>query len=113
MTFEKPDQAAPSIRRRHHTRLWQTQYCVARNCRPIWVATASFDVGLRLSEGLHIPTHRIDGALDNEKEFIASDLVLAGASRLASITITPPMHGKNAAGDPFWTDGRAAVLVLP
>ncbi len=113
VTFEKNAEVTPSIRQRHHTRLWQTQYCVAPSCRPVWVATASFDVGIQLSEGLHLPTHRIDGALDNERAHIAADLVNAGATSVGSISVTPPMNGKNAAGDQFWTDGRALVLVIP
>lgn len=113
LTFEKPDEVTPGIRRRHHTRLWQTPYCVAPSCCPVWVATASFDVGIQLSEGLHVPTHRIDGALDTERALIAADLVNAGATSVGSVSVTPALHGKNAAGDPFWTDGMALVLLMP
>jgi membrane-associated phospholipid phosphatase len=112
-TFEKPDVGSPSIRRRHHTRMWQTLHCLVPNCRRVWVATASFDVGIELSEGLYILTHRIDPALDNERTFIAAELIEVGATHEGIVTVTPPMHGKNAAGDPFWTDGRAVVLVMP
>ena len=112
-TYEKQDRSAPSIRRRHHTRLWQTKYCLAPACRPVWVATASFDVGLRLSEGMFLPTHRIDPALDAERALIAADLTAAGARDEGRVMVSPPVRGKNAAGDPFWTDGAAVVLVMP
>lgn len=112
-TFEKPDAASPSIRRRHHTRLWPTQYCLVPDCRRVWVATASFDVGMELSPRLYLPTHRIDPALDNERTLIADELMKAGATREGIVTVSPPQHGKNAGGDPFWTDGRAVVLVMP
>ena len=116
-TFEKSDLNSdldpPNIRRRHHTRVWRTSYCLVPHCRRVWVATASLDVGIRLSESLHLPTHRIAPALDNERALIAAELVHAGATLEGSITVTPPLHSKNAAGDPFWTDGRAVLLVMP
>lgn len=113
LTFEKPDAGPPSIRRRHHTRVWLTQYCLASDCRPMWVATASYDVGVSFSKTLHIPTHRIDPAIDNERAIIVSDITSVGAMQEGSVTVSAPLRGINAAGDPFWTDGRAVVLVLP
>ena len=113
LTFEKPDTGAPGIRRRHHTRLWQTAYCLAPHCRPVWLATASFDVGIEISPIQHLPTHRIDAAIDDERAIIASDLTRAGATQEGSMAVSPSMRGMNAAGDPFTTDGRAVLLVLP
>ena len=112
LTFEKPDRGAPSIRRRHHTRWWKTAYCVAPNCLPVWVATASFDVGIEFSQRLHLPTHRIEPAIDNERALIVADLMGVGARQEGSVTVTRPHHGTNAAGDPFATDGRAVVLTM-
>jgi membrane-associated phospholipid phosphatase len=112
-TFEKPDTGLPSIRRRHHTRLWQTPHCLVPGCRRVWVATASFDVGIELSQRLYLPTHRIDPDLDSERALIAAELVKVGAKREGSVTVLPPLHGTNAAGDPFWTDGQAVILVVP
>ena len=112
-TFEKPDATSPGIRRRHHTRLWPTPACLAPDCRRIWVATASFDVGIEISQSLHVPTHRIDSTIDDERALIAGDLTNVGAIREAMIRVSPSQHGRNAAGDPFWTDGRAVVLLLP
>ena len=113
LTFEKPDTGSSSIRRRHHTRLWQTAYCLAPNCHPLWVGTASFDTGMELSQRLHLPTHRIDPAIDNERAMIVSDLVGVGVIQKGSVEVSRPLHGFNAAGDPFSTDGCAVVLVLP
>ena len=112
-TFEKLDAPYPSIRRRHHTRLWQTPDCLAPDCRGIWVATASFDVGIEFSKSLHLPTHRIDSTLDKERAFIADALMQVGARHEGTVAVSSPLHGKNAAGDSFWTDGRAVVLVMP
>ena len=112
-TFEKPDTGLPSIRRRHHTRLWQTPHCLVPDCRRVWVATASFDVGIELSHRLYLPTHRIAPDLDSERTLIAAELARVGAKREGSVTVLPPLHGTNAAGDPFWTDGQAVILVMP
>ena len=113
LTFEKPDPAAPGIRRRHHTRVWQTAYCAGNPCQTVWVATASFDVGMELSKKLHLPTHRIDPDIDAERALIVTDLGAAGMRQLGLVTVVPPLHGTNAAGDAFSTDGRAALLVAP
>ena len=113
LTLEKPDASSPSIRRRHHARLWRTGYCLAPACRPLWVATASFDVGIGLSSRLHLPTHLIDPAVDAERARVSADLVRSGAVQQGSFAMVPSLRGENAGGDPFWTDGRAFVLVLP
>ncbi|MBC7607954.1 MAG: LssY C-terminal domain-containing protein [Polaromonas sp.] len=112
-TFEKPDAVSPGVRRRHHTRLWPTSACLAPDCRRIWVATASFDIGIEISQSLHLPTHRIDSTIDDERALITDDLLRVGAIREGTIKVSRSQHGKNAAGDPFWTDGRAVVLVMP
>ncbi len=113
LTFEKPDAGPPTIRRRHHARVWLTRYCLAPDCRPVWVATASYDMGIRFSESFYFPTHRIDPAIDAERAIIVSDLTSVGARQEARVTVSAPLRGTNAAGDPFWTDGHALVLVLP
>ena len=112
-TFEKPDTGLASIRRRHHTRLWQTPYCLVPDCRRIWVATASFDVGFEISRRLYLPTHKIDPDLDSERTLITAELVKAGSKHEGSVAVFQPLHGTNAAGDPFWTDGQAVILVMP
>ena len=113
LTLEKPGTGTPSIRRRHHTRLWQTRYCLSPDCRAVWIATASYDTGLELSPRLHLPTHRIDPDIDVERELIMRDLMAIGAKPEGKVTISPPLYGENAAGDHFYTDGRAIVIVLP
>jgi undecaprenyl-diphosphatase len=113
ITFERSDASHPDISYRHHTRVWQTPYCVAPDCRPLWVATASFDVGIEISPRVHLPTHRIDPAIDHERALIVDELTNAGARHVADVSVTPAVRGSNAAGDPFWTDGRAAIVEMP
>ena len=112
LTMEKPDAGAPTIRRRHHIRIWQTIYCLAPACRPVWIATASYDTGVRLSPRLYLPTHLIDPAIDKERALVVGDLAAAGATQAGDFPVVPALRGKNASGDDFWTDGRAALLIL-
>jgi membrane-associated phospholipid phosphatase len=110
MTFEKPGDASGSIRRRHHTRLWRTNLCVAPDCTPVWVATASYDEGIKMVAEPYLLTHRIDPHIDRERELIANDLRQAGARQMALVPVTGPSRGHNAGGDSFVTDGRAYVF---
>jgi membrane-associated phospholipid phosphatase len=113
LTFEKPGEASGSIRRRHHTRIWQTGLCVAPRCAPIWVATASYDAAVKLVAKPYLLTHRIDPRVDLERDLIAGDLQRAGARELAVLPVTGPTSGHNAGGDSFVTEGRARLLMVP
>jgi hypothetical protein len=44
---------------------------------------------------------------------IVTDLRRVGATQEGRVVVSGPLHGMNAAGDPFSTDGGAVVLVLP
>jgi hypothetical protein len=70
-------------------------------------------VGIELSQRLHLPTHRIEPAIDNERILIVADLIGVGMTQEGSVTISRPLHGTNAAGDPFSTDGFAVILTFP
>jgi len=112
LTFEKPGDASGSIRRRHHTRLWRTTLCAAPGCTPIWVATASYDEGIKLVAEPYLLTHRIDPRVDLERDLIARDLRQAGARQLNLLAVTAASRGHNAGGDAFVTDGRAYVFAV-
>jgi undecaprenyl-diphosphatase len=111
LTFEKPGDASGSIRRRHHTRLWQTTLCAAPACTPLWVATASYDRGIKWVAEPYLLTHRIDPQVDHERDLIAHELTLAGARPLTTLLVTGPRTGHNAGGDGFVTDGRAHLFL--
>ncbi len=113
LTFEKPGDPSGSIRRRHHTRLWDTGLRVSPGNLPLWVATASYDAGIMLVAAPYLLTHRIDLHVDRERDLIAGDLAPSGARRLATLTVGPPGRGTDAGSDRFFTDGRAYLLALP
>lgn len=109
LTFEKAGTASGSIRHRHHIRIWRVPLCVAQ-CAPLWVATCSYDMGVKFVAKPYLVTHRIDPRVDIEREYIANGLRAAGAHEVGVITVTGPQRGKNAGGDAFFTDGRAHVI---
>ncbi|SFL64274.1 LssY C-terminus [Loktanella salsilacus] len=72
----------------------------------IVVGTASFDAGLKW--GL---THRIDPIIDVERNLLIEDLLRdGGLQQNGWAQVVTPMMGQNVVGDPFFTDGRAAIL---
>ena len=100
--------ASHSLKQRHHTRLWRTNYALADG-KPIWVATASFDEGVEFAGAAKLPTHHIDPNIDGERTYIAKSLGLQNNL----IDVVQPQLGKNASGDGFFTDGKAELVNLP
>jgi undecaprenyl-diphosphatase len=108
LAFEKP-QGAATARRRHHVRWWSAG--VTLDGEPVWVGTASFDSKLEIGGAIPVPTHHIDPDVDKERAYIVDALVAGGAaSRVGGYQVVRPETGTNAAGDKFFTDGRAVLL---
>lgn len=105
LAFEKPTPAS-TLRERHHVRLWRTAYMLPDG-RRVFVGAASFDEGL--DPGIF---HRIDPNIDAERDTLANDLVGAGAQALAPVAVSAPRLGQSVAGDPWFTDGNAAVIAV-
>lgn len=99
--------ATHSLKQRHHTRLWRTDYALSDG-RPIWVGTASFDEGIEFAGTAKLPTHHIDPNIDGERNFIIKSLGL----RSNLVAVVQPQLGKNASGDNFFTDGKAELVFL-
>ncbi|TMK81823.1 MAG: phosphatase PAP2 family protein [Actinobacteria bacterium] len=97
LAFEKAV-VAGSIRERHHIRIWSSGFTLADGS-PIWLATA--------------PNHHIAPDIDTERDFIAAALSATGLARqVTQLQVVPPELGTNAAGDPFFTYGKADVIDL-
>lgn len=105
VAFEKATEK-DTVRERHHTRYWKTSFRVGGD--PVWVATASFDDGLRF-----FITHSIAPDVDTEREYIRDELLATGLAReIGKLQIVKPLLGANQAADPFFTDGKAYVFDL-
>jgi membrane-associated phospholipid phosphatase len=107
LAFQKPTKSN-SLRQRHHTRLWRTDYKLADG-REIWVATASFDEGIEFAGPAKLPTHHIDPNIDAERAYIANSL---GLTDVVYLHVVSPQAGTNASGDTFFTDGKALLISL-
>lgn len=106
-------QSIRGVTARHHARLWRLPIRLADGCA-VWVATASRDTGVEWTRRTVLPNHRIDPVVDAERDYIAARLARTGRlDATRSRRVVPPMLGTNAAGDPFFTDGNAAVLRQP
>jgi hypothetical protein len=86
--------------------------------KPVWVGQISRDIGGRFTVKTWPPvTHKIDPDVDEARIFLVEDLVLSQAvvkvgfvKGVGRATATRPRE--NLTGDPYYTDGLRAVLVL-
>ncbi len=105
MAFQKATEAN-SVKERHHTRFWKTNFSFEN--QPLWIATASFDAGLR-----YFITHRIAPDIDTERDYIKNDLMQTGMiHEIKEVQLVRPVLGKNQIGDQFFTNGRAYLIIL-
>ena len=108
--------ARSSINERIHLRLWRTENSFEG--QPVWVGQCSRDIGVRYTlKTWNLTTHKIDPDVDEARDYVIDDLVAAGrvsqvgyASGVEAAPSSAPRH--NLTGDPFFTDGLRAVVVL-
>lgn len=104
LAYERP---SATVRVRHHARFWLLDSVTA-----IWVGAANEDIGLKLEPGKVSATHRISPAIDRERDLIVRELESTGCADLVAYDTLPgaQSQGRNAAGQRFLTDGRAAFV---
>jgi hypothetical protein len=97
---------------RHHLRIWRRPGTFEG--RPIWVCTATHDIGISYSEREGTFIHRIDSNIDDERAKVVNDLILERKiGKLALVARDAvPADATNATGDPLHSDGKVAVIVL-
>jgi LssY C-terminus len=97
---------------RNHLRAWKSPYRV--NARPVWCVAATHDIGFERDERNNRLTHKIDPAIDGEREFVNDTLSATGlvAARTHVTPNHPATEAKTATGGGFHSDGRILVLVL-
>jgi hypothetical protein len=98
--------------KRHHVRLWRQPATLGG--RPLWVGSATHDIGIASTAGGTKWYHRIDPRIDRERAKIATDLSFAGAVTGQALAEREdlPRDLRNATGDRLETDGRILVLEL-
>ncbi|MGO9404129.1 MAG: LssY C-terminal domain-containing protein [Terriglobales bacterium] len=100
------------IMSRNHLRVWKSPYQV--NGRPLWCVAATHDIGFERDQRNNGVTHKIDPAIDGEREFVNQTLSGTGlvSARGHVVPPHPVTDAKTATGGGFHSDGRILVLVL-
>ncbi len=97
---------------RNHLRVWKSAYEV--DGRPLWCIAATHDIGFERDQRNNGVTHKIDPAIDGEREYVNGTLSGTGLV-VQRDHVTPPdplTTAKTATGGEFHSDGRILVLVL-
>jgi hypothetical protein len=100
------------VESRNHLRVWKSPYEVAS--RPVWCIAATHDIGFERDQRNNGLTHKIDPAIDGEREYV-NDTVSSTGLVVQRTHITPPnalITAKTATGGEFHSDGRVLILVL-
>lgn len=97
---------------RNHLRVWKSPYEV--DGRPLWCVAATHDVGFERDQRNNGVTHKIDPAIDGEREYVNGTLSGTGlVIQRMHVTPTDPLTtAQTATGGEFHSDGRILVLVL-
>jgi hypothetical protein len=97
---------------RNHLRVWKSAFVV--DGRPLWCIAATHDIGFERDQRNNGLTHKIDPAIDGEREYVNGTLSGTGlvAQRDHVTPADPLTTAKTATGGEFHSDGRILVLVL-
>ncbi|MBV9341222.1 MAG: LssY C-terminal domain-containing protein [Acidobacteria bacterium] len=97
---------------RNHLRVWKSPYVV--DGRPLWCVAATHDIGFERDQRNNGVTHKIDPAIDGEREYVNGTLSGTGlVAQRAHLTPPDPLTtAKTATGGEFHSDGRILVLAL-
>ena len=97
---------------RNHLRVWKSPYQV--DGRPLWCVAATHDIGFERDERNNKVTHKIDPAVDGEREYLNDTLSRTGLviERTHVTPADPLTAASTATGGTFHSDGRILVLVL-
>ena len=98
---------------RHHFRMWKAPF--TWNGTEVWVGAGTHDIGFAKDKRNNNVTHKIDPAVDGERDNIASSLQQAKKTKLLAYYLppNPVQDAKNATGDGYHSDGRLVVIFLP
>ena len=97
---------------RHHLRVWKSPYEI--DGRPLWCVAATHDIGFERDQRNNGVTHKIDPAIDGEREYVNGTLSGTGlVIQRDHVTPAAPLTtAQPATGGEFHSDGRILVLVL-
>jgi hypothetical protein len=105
-------EAVKVVMSRNHLRVWKSPFVVEG--RPLWCVAATHDIGFERDQRNNGVTHKIDPAVDGEREYVNGTLSGTGlvVQRDHVMPADPLTTAKTATGGEFHSDGRIVVLVL-
>jgi len=97
---------------RHHFRLWKAPF--TWDGQEVWVGAGTHDIGFAKDQRNNSVTHKIDPAVDGERDNIGSSLQKASQAKSEAYYLppNPVQEAKNATGDSYHSDGRLLVIFL-
>jgi hypothetical protein len=97
---------------RNHLRVWKSPFEVDGHL--LWCVAATHDIGFERDQRNNGLTHKIDPAIDGEREYVNGTLSGTGlvVQRDHVMPADPLITAKTATGGEFHSDGRILVLVL-
>lgn len=119
--FERPQNVSfqksrKSIKERNHMRFWLTN--IRHQGKPVWLGQISRDIGIKYTfKTGGISTHKIDPDVDKERGYVFADLLrnqalsaMGFVGGVGEVPFDEPRY--NLGGDPYFTDGLRAVMLL-
>jgi hypothetical protein len=105
-------QAYSVVASRHHFRIWKAP--TTWNGQTVWAGAGTHDIGFEKDQRNGKVTHKIDPAVDGERDNIGQTLQASGKVKSMYYYLPPdPVQGaKNATGGGYHSDGRVLVIVL-
>lgn len=108
------EQAEPiaMVASRHHFRIWKAPF--TWNGETVWVGAGTHDIGFEKDQRNGKVTHKIDPAVDGERENIGESLQKAGKAKSLSFYLpaNAVQDARNATGGGYHSDGRLLVVFL-
>jgi hypothetical protein len=97
---------------RHHFRVWKAPF--TWNGQTVWVGAGTHDIGFEKDQRNGKVTHKIDPAVDGERDNIGASLQKSDKIKTITYYLPPnPVQAtKNATGGEYHSDGRLLVIIL-
>jgi LssY C-terminus len=110
-SYALPEPGAAASRR-HHIRIWKTKETI--DGTPVWAASATHDIAVEFAKRGHFISHRIDPAVDTERDFVGIELTnTSSVSRQEYLhSPDPVLQALTASGETYNSDGRILLLNL-
>lgn len=97
---------------RHHFRIWKAHFTWKDH--EVWVGAGTHDIGFAKDRRNNNVTHKIDPAVDGERDNIGISLQKTKLAKSMAYYLpsNPVQEAKNATGDGYHSDGRLLVVFL-